>query len=339
MRLYKYDFVRAVAILFVVAVHSLYFVDQSNSACLWIYWTLQTLFFTGNALFFLLSGKFNLRERTDDAGVKKYYYSKIRNILLPIVIVFLIRTFYNLYPDITALGFTKAFIKNFAFEFASIEYWFVFSLMGCILVAPFLAHAFAKLSRFEQKVFLAIGLAYNLFVVIAGNAGYAFKWGYLFTGFSFMFCLGQYIETFFTPRIKRCLMVAAPICLVATVILISHGMRTNAQDASPLFTILSFGVYSLLLFLCDIAKPSKVVSFIAKHSFSIYLVHMMVLLPLESILPILPGPTSFLMHIGVTLLVFAASTAIAFVLDEAIINPAKAVFDKVFKRSLSKQNA
>ena len=32
MRLYKYDFVRAVAILFVVAVHSLYFVDQSNSA-------------------------------------------------------------------------------------------------------------------------------------------------------------------------------------------------------------------------------------------------------------------------------------------------------------------
>ena len=134
-------------------------------------------------------------------------------------------------------------------------------------------------------------------------------------------------------------MVAAPICLVATVILISYGMRTNVQDASPLFTILSFGVYSLLLFLGDITKPSRVVSFIAKHSFSIYLVHMMVLLPFEIILPILPGPTSFLMHIGVTLLVFAASTAIAFVLDEAIINPAKAVFDKIFKRFLPKQKA
>lgn len=71
MRLYKYDFVRAVAILFVVAVHSLYFVDQSNPACLWIYWTLLTLFLTGNALFFLMSGKFNLRERPNDAGVKK----------------------------------------------------------------------------------------------------------------------------------------------------------------------------------------------------------------------------------------------------------------------------
>lgn len=339
MRLYKYDFVRTVAIFFVVAVHSLYFVDQSSTACLWIYWALQSLFFTGNALFFLLSGKFNLRERTDDVGVKKFYYNKIRNIMLPIVIVFLIRTFYNLYPDITALGFAKAFVKNFSFEFASTEYWFVFSLVGCIIVAPFLAHAFAKLSRFEQKVFLAIGLGFNLLVIIAGNAGYAFKWGYLFSGFSFAFCLGQYIESFFTPRNNRILAVAAPLCLIVTVFLIDYGMRTNVQDISPIFTILSLGVYALLLFLGDKMNPSKFVSFIAKHSFSIYLVHMMILLPLEGVLPILSGKWSLLMFAGVTLLVFAASTGVAFVLDKVVIDPAKNLFDKAFKRFLRDQSA
>lgn len=339
MRLYKYDFVRTVAIFFVVAVHSLYFVDQSSTACLWIYWALQSLFFTGNAQFFLLSGKFNLRERTDDAGVKKFYYNKIRNIMLPIAIVFLIRTFYNLYPDITALGFAKAFAKNFSFEFASTEYWFVFSLVGCIIVAPFLAHAFAKLSRFEQKVFLAIGLGFNLLVVIAGNAGYAFKWGYLFSGFSFVFCLGQYIESFFTPRNNRILAVAAPLCLIVTVFLIDYGMRTNVQDISPIFTILSLGVYALLLFLGDKMNPSKFVSFIAKHSFSIYLVHMMILLPLEGVLPILSGKWSLLMFAGVTLLVFTASTGVAFVLDKVVIDPAKNLFDKAFKRFLRDQIA
>lgn len=339
MRLYKYDFVRTVAIFFVVAVHSLYFVDQSSTACLWIYWALQSLFFTGNALFFLLSGKFNLRERTDDAGVKKFYYNKIRNIMLPIVIVFLIRTFYNLYPEITALGFAKAFVKNFSFEFASTEYWFVFSLVGCIIVAPFLAHAFAKLSRFEQKVFLAIGLGFNLLVIIAGNAGYAFKWGYLFSGFSFAFCLGQYIESFFTPRNNRVLAIAAPLCLIVTVFLIDYGMRTNVQDISPIFTILSLGVYALLLFLGDKMNPSKFVSFIAKHSFSIYLVHMMILLPLEGVLPILSGKWSLLMFAGVTLLVFAASTGVAFVLDKVVIDPAKNLFDKAFKRFLRDQSA
>lgn len=336
MRLYKYDFVRTVAIFFVVAVHSLYFVDQSSTACLWIYWALQSLFFTGNALFFLLSGKFNLRERTDDASVKKFYYNKIRNIMLPIIIVFLIRTFYNLYPDITALGFAKAFIKNFSFEFASTEYWFVFSLMGCIVVAPFLAHAFAKLSKFEQKLFLAIGLAFNLLVIIAGNAGYSFRWGYLFTGFSFAFCLGQFIESFFTVRTTRTLIWLSPLCLIATVVLLNYGMRTNVQDISPIFTILSLGVYALLLAIGDKTKPSKIISFIAKHSFSIYLVHMMILLPLESVLPILPGKWSFLVFAGVTLLVFTLSTGMAFLLDKVIVDPAKNLFDKLFQRYVSK---
>lgn len=89
MRLYKYDFVRAVAIMFVVAVHSLYFVNSVHEQCAYPFYALQTIFFTGNVLFFLLSGKFNLREKKDDAAVKKFYYNKIRNIVVPIVIFFL----------------------------------------------------------------------------------------------------------------------------------------------------------------------------------------------------------------------------------------------------------
>lgn len=338
MRLYKYDFVRAVAILFVVAVHSLYFVDQNNPACLWIYWTLLTLFLTGNALFFLMSGKFNLRERPNDAGVKKYYYNKIRNIMLPILIVFLIRAFYELYPSITISGYLKYFVKNFSFGFASTEYWFVFALFGYLLVAPFLAHAFAKMTRFEQKAFLFIGLAFNLLTVIAENAGYAFKWGYLFSGFSFTFCLGQYIESYFTTRGKHLLAIAAPICLLATVLLSIAGMTANAQDVSPLFTILSIGVYALLLHFGEKMKPCKLISFIAKHSFSIYLIHMMILMPLEHFLPAIGGIQSLLIFIAVTLFVFTTSTIAAALLDKVIIDPAKVLFDKLFKRFLPKQD-
>ncbi len=338
MRLYKYDFVRTVAIFFVVAVHSLYFVDQSSTACLWIYWALQALFLTGNVLFFLLSGKFNLRERTDDAGVKKFYYNKIRNIVLPILIFFLIRSFYDLYPSISVSEFAKYFIKNSSYGFASTEYWFVFSLMGCILVAPFLAHAFAKLTKFEQKTFLAIGLAFNLLTIVAENAGYSFRWGYLFSGFSFAFCLGQYIEDFFTHRNKRILAAVSPLCLIATVLLMNAGMTSNITDVSPIYTILALGVYALLLFLGDKMKPSKLVSFIAKHSFSIYLVHMMVLIPLKNTLPIFPGAPSFLMFIGVTLFVFIASTIAAFLIDTTIVEFSKKMFDRLFKRFLPKQD-
>lgn len=40
MRLYKYDFVRAVAIMFVVAVHSLYFVNSVHEQCAYPFYAL-----------------------------------------------------------------------------------------------------------------------------------------------------------------------------------------------------------------------------------------------------------------------------------------------------------
>lgn len=258
--------------------------------------------------------------------------------MLPIIIVFLIRAFYELYPSITISGYLKYFVKNFSFGFASTEYWFVFALFGYLLVAPFLAHAFAKMTRFEQKAFLFIGLAFNLLTVIAENAGYAFKWGYLFSGFSFTFCLGQYIESYFTTRGKHLLAIAAPICLLATVLLSIAGMTANAQDVSPLFTILSIGVYALLLHFGEKMEPRKLISFIAKHSFSIYLIHMMILMPLEHFLPTIGGIQSLLIFIAVTLFVFTTSTIAAALLDKAIIDPAKVLFDKLFKRFLPKQD-
>lgn len=162
MRLYKYDFVRAVAIMFVVAVHSLYFVNSVHEQCAYPFYALQTIFFTGNVLFFLLSGKFNLREKKDDAAVKKFYYNKIRNIVVPIVIFFFIRTLYDLYPDYSLGLVVKTFIKNFVYDYSHIEYWFMYTLVGFLLVAPFLSHAFARFSKFEKKLFVGIGLGISL---------------------------------------------------------------------------------------------------------------------------------------------------------------------------------
>ena len=115
-------------------------------------------------------------------------------------------------------------------------------------------------------------------------------------------------------------------------------MTSNISDVSPIYTILALGVYALLLFLGDKMKPSKLVSFIAKHSFSIYLVHMMILIPLKNTLPIFPGAPSFLMFIGVTLFVFIASTIAAFLIDTTIVEFSKKMFDRLFKRFLPKQD-
>lgn len=72
-RQYPYDVVRVVAMVFVIAVHSLVMIDTSWSLGWYLFAAGQGLFFTANALFFMLSGKFNLRERKDDRALLDYY--------------------------------------------------------------------------------------------------------------------------------------------------------------------------------------------------------------------------------------------------------------------------
>ena len=53
-RLFGYDLIRFVAMLFVVAVHSLMVVDDLDGVGAYYIWTGQAVFFTANALFFIL---------------------------------------------------------------------------------------------------------------------------------------------------------------------------------------------------------------------------------------------------------------------------------------------
>ena len=92
MRLIEYDYVRATAMMFVIFLHVLYFVDFSvgGEAYVIIDNTLKTLFFSCNALFFMLSGKFAVRLKKNYG---EYLYKKIITLGIPIIICFVIRTY------------------------------------------------------------------------------------------------------------------------------------------------------------------------------------------------------------------------------------------------------
>lgn len=340
-RLYQYDVVRSVAILFVVAVHSLAVVDTGNTVGAWYYWIFQTVFFTGNAMFFMLSGKFNLREKTSDQAVKRYYYNKARNILVPVIAIFLIRTLYDLYPTWDFGSYARNFAVNFVYGYSSMEYWFVFLLMGFLVAAPFLGHAFSRLSKLEVKIFVILGLAYHLVLMILDNRGTPLGWSFFFSGFAFTFCLGALVEKIISTdkRFKQ-LECVAVICLIITVYLMSIGLVADVHDRSPFYTILAVGIYmALLRWGASRKKESKLVSFAAKHSFSIYLVHMMILLPITRMLPPFEGILSIVCHIGLTVTVFALSLLLAAVLDRVVMNPLKSLFDKTMGKLVFPKNA
>ena len=123
-RQFKYDFVRFVAMTWVIGVHALTVVDTERRLGSWYVVLCQAIFFTANAIFFMLSGKFNLVRRNGEDW-RGFYVRKARGILLPVLVLFLIRTGYDVWPDLgTPLHFLKTFVLNAADYFDYREYWF-----------------------------------------------------------------------------------------------------------------------------------------------------------------------------------------------------------------------
>lgn len=331
-RIFGYDLVRAVAIFFVVAVHCRVVVDTGSTiGNLW-FLACGTLFFAGNALFFMMSGKFNLRVREGDAALKKFYRSKARNIIVPVLVYFLIRTVYDLWGNWQGMGHAAAyFVKGSLSDFASIEYWFVFTLVGFLLVAPFLARAFDGMSDFEVKVFIGIGIGFNTVLTVLDNAGIGFSWGYLFSGFGFAFCLGVLIERFASdPKVRRALKWAVLVCFVLNVAVQYAGFSLYAYETSPLYTIMAVGLYLALLDWGEKLPKFSFVSFVAKHSFGIYLCHMMVLLAIQKFFMFDQGLSTMGVHVLLSVVAFALSLAAAWLIDSTAVKGAKAVFDAAF---------
>lgn len=331
-RSYPYDVVRVVAMVFVIAVHSLVMIDTSWNLGWYLVAAGQGLFFTANALFFMLSGKFNLRERKNDREMVDYYRKRVRNFLIPIVILFFIRTLYNLYPHFESLFHVgKEYLKNSISVFGGMEYWFVFTLFGYLIVAPFLAPMIDKLTPLSRKIFFGIGIAYHAILFVFANLSIDFSWGYLFSGFAFTFCLGGFVESLFPNRRSLIRLGAvALVCLGAIVLCAREGWSAGLHDTSPFYTILAVGVYLLVIAGAKRLKPSAAISFLAQHSFSVYLIHMMFLMPISGALSgLFAGPASIAAYLAVVALVFACSLVAAVAIDSVVVKPVQRLFDKV----------
>lgn len=335
----RYDVVRVVAMAFVVAVHALMIVDAGTPAGNAVTVLGQTVFYTCNALFFILSGRFNLTAR--NAGHPgRYYLRKARGIIIPVLILFFLRTVYDLWPELPGpRALAVAYVKNVLGGLSVSEYWFVFVLVPFLAVVPFLAPAFGAMGRSRQRLFLGMGLAWFGLLFLMTNSGLTFSWSYLFGGFAFPFFIGPFVEGYFEgERARRALWVAMPLCVLATTALVLGGLTSHAQgafDNSPFYMVLSIGMYLALLRLGGRVRrrgARAAIEFAARHSFTVYLVHMPVMYTLRTILPEASGAASYALHPLLTAATVLVSLALAVGIDAVLVGPAQRLFDLVVSR-------
>ena len=193
-RQFKYDFVRFVAMTCVIGVHALTVVDTGRRLGSWYVVLCQAVFFTANEIFFMLSGKFNLvRKNSEDW--RGFYVRKARGILLPVLVLFFIRTAYDMWPDLgTPLHFLKTFALNTVDYFDCREYWFVFQLLSMLVVTPFLVPVVESLDQGKKKLLMVLGLLWFTASFFMTNLGYELGYSFMFGGFWFAYLIGPFVE-------------------------------------------------------------------------------------------------------------------------------------------------
>ena len=165
-RIFEYDLMRSMFMLMVLGIHILSRVKTFSSEfnTTWYIVNICTNFFMiCNPLFFMLSGKFNLNKEFNSLeDYKKYYKSKIITIFIPFFIVSIIIYFLNNYNNLSIIDFFEKFTSG------SIEgtYWFIYNLIGIIIITPFLSKMIKNMNLLDKKIYFYFVIVITSFITV-----------------------------------------------------------------------------------------------------------------------------------------------------------------------------
>ena len=319
---------------FVIIEHSLTIVNYGHRGDM--YFSLcRSLFLTCNALFFLLSGKFNLRA-SSTVDLPLFYAKKFATILIPTLFFFAFRTCYDLYPNLGTPGeLAHTMLVNLLGGLNNSEYWFLYRLVGYLVVAPFLAHVAIGLSPSGKKLLVVMGVVWPAITMATRAAGIGLYWDFLFGGYILFFMVGPFIEEVLEKWPTRALVAAtACSCLIAAVFDI-RGVTSNYIVETPFYVISGIGVFVVLARLGSRMGGllERAVAFVAAHSFTVYLVHIMVLVRIAGWLPAITGPASIGLQWVLAAMTFLISLGIATLVDVLLMNPLSKGFMGIFSKA------
>lgn len=326
----KYDYLRTLAVFAIIMVHAvpaetLNFKQWLFSAAL----SPVLLAFVG--IYFMLSGLFLLKTGTED--IPGFYWSRFQTIVLPFVCYSGIYYWYfAIYLGVEPLRWQEhlaAFGKGLFTGTIPMtpHLWFMYVIMALYLCAPFLARMMKAMSDRELKLFLA------LMVVVQGictylpalglDVGEGFQY-MIFKGWLIYFVLGYALKRLYgsSSYLPFAVLGIAGFCITMVQKCITPSFTPGIHDLAPTMIAMAAAIFLLFERFGNIKSPAfaKVVGCISRYSYSIYLIHYLVLGQAARGLV----EKTFLRHYYVpkivceTILTFVISLAAAWIIDGTV---------------------
>lgn len=325
-RIFYLDFLRSFAIIMVIILHSIngYIVrpELYGKASWYINLALNPFTRTGVPIFLMISGSLILSsDRTKDFG---YFYKKIvTRLVVPLVawniLYFMFRW---------AMGYT---VFDIGTLFASIinqgtEYhlWYLYTLIGIYLIAPFLKILVDNCSQKQQVLFLVLTLLSTTLCpfINATTPLYINLFEPLFNGYISLFVMG-YILCNLKSK-KSTAIIFSAIGILCFIFSVTYHHLTSSGERIQLYfnngySFCHYGLAASVLYIVKFLFEEKtfmkgISTTLAKYSFGMYLTHVAVIDLVMKFFMIDASPVLSSLYIFV--IATFASFAISFVLSK-----------------------
>lgn len=327
----QYDYLRALAVFAVIMVHAIPG-EAVNSRQWLLSAALTPVLLTSVGIYFMLSGLFILKSGTED--IPGFYWGRFRDIFIPFVCYSgIYYWYYKIYlgPDhLTWKEQLGTFVKEFITGTIPMapHLWFMYAIMALYLCAPFLSRMLKAMSDKELKLFLALVLIVqacltylpSLGLDVGENLGYI-----IFKGWFIYFILGYACSRLYRKGsyLPFALLGIAGFAITMIQKYFTPSFTPGIHDMAPTMTAMTVSVFLFFEAFGNRRIPvlAEAAGFISRRSFSIYLIHYLVLGQIAQKLV----DMTFIRHFYVpkilcdTALTFLISLTLSWILDETVI--------------------
>lgn len=330
----RYEFIRVVSMLLVIGTHS--FATVSPSYREEFVWggAVSVILLLCNGLFFMISGKFALSVCCQtNKDYRTYYLKRLGSIGIPVLIGMLLREMFNngwYIPYLVSGDFVKVFIRNVLSGFSSCEYWFLYTLVGLLVAAPFVGKLLQQASEVDLYWLIGICIFWNTLDNYLPAFGLDFAWGFPLRGWFVLFVLGYALERLIrTKKEQNILFLLGAASFAISLLLLRIGLDKGVSGFAPTYAVMVSAVFMALKMLYRPGKiADAVVLQLGKLSLTVYLLHMIVLYTVLPFIPQWPVPIRATVLWVVTAVV---TLCVSFVLERTIIAGLQWLYRKIVR--------
>lgn len=338
----NYDYMRVLMSFFVMGIHTTPWPDCFINSRI-LYYGIRAFLFPCNGVFYMISGRFNLFKNFEcKKDYINYYINRFVSIVVPYGAVTCLLVLLNIIITRQVCNFNGYIYQCFEAFFstnATKHFWFVCALIGILASAPFLSKMLKSMKDDELKVLFGVGIVWNIIAIYLvtdlgigfGISGW-FMWGWLF-----IFFLGYFCERIVNDRNIKLIYGLGILGFIVSVLgAIYLETFQYATDLSVGYIFYTMSCYLFLQRHIVINHRiieyvlSPVIKYMAKYSFTAYLIHPFVLDNFTKRF-VFPGD-GVVQYLLSLLITFIASYIVSVAVFNILIRPLQIISARILRR-------